>query len=72
MVVKIKSRAMAPPALVPELEEVAQVRCFLASTLVVRLIYTSQVKIKVLKLLRSESSIKMARPAIDSISRENS
>lgn len=72
MVVKIRSRVMAPPALVPELEEGAQPRCYLASTLVVKLIYTSQVKIRVLKLLRRESSIKMARPAIDSISRENS
>ena len=73
MVVKIRSRVMAPPALVPELEEGAQDRCYLASTLVVKLIYIRQVvKTKVLKLLRSESSIKIMRPAIDSILRENS
>ena len=72
MVVKIKSRVMAPLALVPELEEAAQVKCYLASTLVVKQIFTLQVKIKVLKLLRSESSIKMARPAINNISRANS
>ena len=64
MVVKIKSRVMAPLALlVPELEEAAQV---------VKQIFTSKAKIKVLKLLRSESSIKMARPAISSILRANS
>jgi hypothetical protein len=72
MVVKIRSRVMAPPALVPELEEGAQDRCYLASTLVVKLIYIKVVKTKVLKLLRSESSIKIMRPAIDSILRENS
>ena len=49
MVVKIKSRVMAP--LVPELEEAAQVKCYLAHTLVVKQIFTSRVKIKVLKLL---------------------
>jgi hypothetical protein len=73
MVVKIKSRVMAPLALlVPELEEAAQVKCYLAHTLVVKQIFTSKAKIKVLKLLRSESSIKMVRPAISSILRANS
>jgi len=72
MVVKISSSHMAPLALVPELEEGVQTRCCLASALVVKLIYTSRLKIKMLKLLRSGSSIKMARPATDSISRENS
>jgi len=72
MVVKTKSRVMGPPALVSELEEGAQTRCFLASAPAVKLIYTAPPKIKMLKLLRRGSSIKMARPAIDSISRGNS
>lgn len=49
MVVKIRSRVMAPPALVQELEEVAQDKCYLANTPAVKQIYTSKVKIKVPK-----------------------